>query len=235
MLSIKLSLLKTVCLIIFTQLFISSYSFAIPGSMDGGGGNAESLKFTMIANRALMIVQENQAKFPEVSYSDFQNAIKKTKVKITNEELILDGEKKEAINYPKESLIKVNRFAFRALTSNVLAQIALVVHEYLGILAIDDPNYHISSRIGGILESQEGSMFKWSCAAMVVCRGRYLGSWIKGEGNTAGEAWGEATEMGKDFCQSLKESVWGIVTSITSGQMLTHATPATMVNACLKN
>lgn len=217
--------------IISTILCVSTLAFA--GHDQGGGGETEALKFAMIASRALSIVQENQSKFPEVSASLFQNAIKQTKIQITNEELQLNGEKKDAINYPEQSLIKVNRFAFRALTSNSVAQIALVVHEYLGILSIDDSNYFISSRVGGILGKQNEPLFKWSCAAVAIC-GYYERVYsIKGEGDTSGEAWNETVLMGSQLCEA-HEGVSSVVTSYDY-RRADKLPLAGITNSCLRN
>lgn len=223
---------------LFAFLILFTSSAFSTGPSVSGGGDAESLKFSMIANRAAMIIRDNQTQFPEIKYEVFIDAIKRIKIKITNEDLMVNGEKKDAINYPAESLIKVNRFAFRSLTSNSMLQIALVVHEYLGILAVDDSNYFISSRIGGILQKENESLFKWSCAAVADCSGTRLRDWInvQGEGNTAGEAWRETIQMGKDRCVDDYEdytSIKGFYTGKPGKPE--NLTPATLVNSCVKN
>lgn len=130
-----------------TLLSIISFS-AMAGIRDiGNGGDAIVLEFTTYAHQVLKDIQvDAYAEFPEFKASDLANAIQKTQV-VSLEKTILNGVEKDAINYPTLFKIEVSRSRWLTQTNSPEKVRALVLHEYLGIMNIDDHDYRISGRL----------------------------------------------------------------------------------------
>ena len=113
----------------------------------GNGGDAIVLEFTTLARQVSKDIQINaQYLFPEFSAEDLETAIASTKV-MSVEKTILNGIEKDAINYPGLGLIKINRSRWGARSVSTEKLRALVLHEYLGIMNINDADFIISGRL----------------------------------------------------------------------------------------
>jgi hypothetical protein len=107
----------------------------------GNGGDATAVAFIESAKEILKVMEDKN--FDQVDLGALKNAILTTQVESTDEALILDGAAKDAINYPSEKLIVINRKSWGD-TQNKLTRMTLSLHEYLGILGMDDSKYLIS-------------------------------------------------------------------------------------------
>lgn len=147
---------KTVVGILFF-LTVCVESFAAPaggGGEVGNGGDAVAIEFVAMARLAVRRI----GNLPEesrygLSLSELDRAVETTKVESVNRPLFLGGAEKAAVNFPEERRILVSRPAWGRI-KNMNLRRRLVLHEYLGILAIPDGNYQISERIypGGLYE-----------------------------------------------------------------------------------
>jgi len=75
--------------------------------------------------------------------ASFEKAITNTHVDSTEGRLFLNGVLKDAINYPTQNKIVFNRLAWRDL-SGERNRFLFVLHEYLGIMGLDDSRYTVS-------------------------------------------------------------------------------------------
>ncbi len=120
---------------------------AIPaqaGRETGNGGDAIAIEFKTTALQVVAAINAGQTPmFPEVSTRLLQTAIGETKLTV-KDHVFVNGAEKDAANYPAQKLIEISRT--RWLSDSSRKQ-ALVFHEYLGIMGVDDSNYAISSRL----------------------------------------------------------------------------------------
>lgn len=113
----------------------------------GNGGDAIVLEFTTLAGQVSKDIQvDAQYLFPEFSAEDLEIAIKKTTV-TSIKKTVLRGIEKDAINYPGLNLIKISRTRWKNRSVSAEKLRALVLHEYLGIMNINDSDFKISGRL----------------------------------------------------------------------------------------
>ena len=136
--------MKTIILIvvILNTLFLTAYA---KGGHEGNGGDSIALKFTTFGRDVLEEVRSYSESFQEVNIESFENAIEKTDIITTDEKLFVGDIEKDAINYPEQKMIKINRTRWSQAESN--HRKALVFHEYLGIMKVDDSKYQVSGRL----------------------------------------------------------------------------------------
>lgn len=143
-------------LIICIMLSISQLSYAKEatskestkkGWRESYGGDSDisdfkSIGYSVFSHLSNSFFYEN-FKIPQ---NDFLNTIQKSIV-ICEENLTLEGQKKDAINYPFKApqLIKLNCEKFSKLSYNL--KVRLVIHEYLPLNFIEDIDYFKSQLI----------------------------------------------------------------------------------------
>jgi hypothetical protein len=113
----------------------------------GNGGDSYSLQFVKIGHdlESWIASKKGATDFPaELDEKSFVNTVNTTRVESTDEALSLNGIPKDAINYPAEKRIVFNRAAWDKLKT-YQQRASLVMHEYLGIMGLDDSSYRISS------------------------------------------------------------------------------------------
>lgn len=124
-------------------------SMAGGGGMDSSGGDGFALEFVQIAHELLtQLSSDTTSSSQKVNLEQLSKAIETTRVESVDENLILDGVLKDAINSPSQKLITINRKSWEAM-QNPRSKVALVLHEYLGIMGTDDTKYQLSSIILG--------------------------------------------------------------------------------------
>lgn len=129
---------------VLTLLAFCSCAFAREGGVTSGGGDSVSAEFTQIA-RFIAGVIRTQTTLP-VSAAAFDAAINSTLV-VSKRRTILNGNEMEAINYPSQHKIEVNRTRWLENKDAIQRRYVLVAHEYLGILGLDDKRYQISGKL----------------------------------------------------------------------------------------
>lgn len=135
--------MKNLCYLLLISLF-PYFSFAGPRVI-GGGGDIYALQFVAIANKIVTHFQNSPVK--EIQVEDLKKAVETTHVESTNEDLALSGFPKDAINYPETQRILFNRTRWNQIADE--DKPALVLHEYLGILKIEDASYKLSKNFLG--------------------------------------------------------------------------------------
>lgn len=135
---------------IFTAIliFLTSMSGFAAGGVDvGNGGDAYALEFQSHAQSLLQHWQELQGydsfknSFP-VTKENLADAMSKTQVHSTTSPLMLGDAEVDAKNFPfPRGEIQLNRSRWDALRSDPAKRLALVLHEYLGVLGIDQKRF----------------------------------------------------------------------------------------------
>ena len=112
----------------------------------GSGGDAYAGQFVEFAYEISDILRDSP--ITEVSAADFEQAIRKTKV-ASFDALTLNENTVDARNFADAlpPRIEMSRSSWDRLQDNRLEKIKLVLHEFLGILKIDDVGYQVSRKV----------------------------------------------------------------------------------------
>lgn len=117
------------------------------GRETGNGGDAIALEFKAAAIQVYTAINAGQTPaFPEVNMRDFQRALDETGLVVVDQ-VFIKGVEKDAANFPDKKLIEISRTRWLSVSSRYDRKLALVFHEYLGIMGIADSDYAISSRL----------------------------------------------------------------------------------------
>ncbi len=135
--------------IFFLLSFVISLG-ALAGNEHGNGGDGYALEFMALGRKAAGEVRLHPD--PRISEDSLRKAIETTNV-TTKERLELQGVEVDAINYPEQKRIELNRSRWKEYGLDQKA--ALVLHEYLGVIGLDDSKYEISGKYF-LASSQEG-------------------------------------------------------------------------------
>lgn len=122
-------------------------SWAAGGREVGNGGDAVVQEFVSIARSIL--AHWERLEFPggvEVRREQFETAVRETRVDSKDRTFLGDREV-DAINRPDLKTITLSRTRWGTNGTNSSKKLALVLHEYLGILGLDDSGYLISSHV----------------------------------------------------------------------------------------
>lgn len=146
-------------LVLFGLLFKNVYA----GDGVGNGGDGLAAEFILTAKDAFRILQNKPEVTQFLSLDKLSMAIANTKVSSTKEPLILNGVEVDAINYPDQQLIKINRLRWMDLrdSNRTLTRFNLVIHEYLGMIGINDHQYSISQSIVKLMNLNQYSASKF--------------------------------------------------------------------------
>lgn len=139
---------------LFLLIILSVFSTtAIAGDGVGNGGDSIASEFILTAKDALRILKGKSEVKKYLDVDKFEIAILNTKISSTDDSLILNDIEVDAINYPEQKRIKINRSRWLDLrsSSRTVSRFNLVMHEYLGIMKIEDNQYSLSQLIVGIM------------------------------------------------------------------------------------
>ncbi|MGZ3695170.1 MAG: hypothetical protein ACXWQO_13605 [Bdellovibrionota bacterium] len=126
-----------------------AFAFSEGGNEGGHGGDPYALEFSGIAKALGDKLVKEEERSPQAfqkwkfTGATFQKAAKNTRfTSAESEDMILRGQEVDAINFPDQSLIKVNRARWREL--NFRARTQLVLHEVFGILNVERDSFEAS-------------------------------------------------------------------------------------------
>ncbi|MGZ3722960.1 MAG: hypothetical protein ACXVA9_08530 [Bdellovibrionales bacterium] len=138
--------------------------FAAPlvhaGYETGNGGDAFAIEFEMtardLAQRLRKVTQDS------VDVDKWEGAILATEVH-SEDHLYLNGSEVDAINYPAIKRIELNRSRWTPIrdAAGTRARFTLVLHEYLGIMGVDDSQYRVSSGALKLLPNLDYDSSHW--------------------------------------------------------------------------
>lgn len=121
-----------------------------------GGGNGCALSITQNKTKLLGILAEEKILQKE-ELTLMRKKLETTKYYVVTDssKMVLDGEKKDAINSPDENTIYFSEHFCRAEMSDVSARsMSLLFHEYLGLIGLDDRMYQKSGQFLQIMSER---------------------------------------------------------------------------------
>jgi len=124
----------------FLALTLAFSSASAGPRIIGNGGDVHALQFIVFAQRVLLYLQNSEIE--GVDAVALEKIIESAKVESTNRTLTLNGMPKDALNFPSEQKIVFNRQRWSSMLSE--ERLALVLHEYLGLLGVEQANYEHS-------------------------------------------------------------------------------------------
>jgi len=149
-------------------LVLGSFAAFGRGEMTSGGGDATALEFTAIgyevAGYLKALEPMNGASLPGLTAKEFLDTVQSTLV-TSEPRVFVDGNEVGAVNIPDLRQIKVGQERWRDLDAQRESRIALVFHEYLGILRKDDARYQFSN-----LLLQRMRQFAFGSLESIECR-----------------------------------------------------------------
>jgi hypothetical protein len=133
------------------MVLFSMQALAVAGPITSGGGDWYAMDFVFTGRDLVRWLRTAQPPgLPAALTADaFEKTIDTTFVESTDDKLTIGNAAKDAINYPLQRKILVNREAWNR-TEAAFDRNKLVLHEYLGIMGIPDDKYQISSKVGVI-------------------------------------------------------------------------------------
>lgn len=127
-------------------LTFSNVLYASEGGMDGGGGDSYAIQFMSYGNQIARYLELRPTQSNvSLSSTQLRQVVAQTQIQSIEGPLELDGNSVDAINFPDKRKILLRRQSWDLM--NLLQKRTLVLHEYLGILRIDDARYQVSSGI----------------------------------------------------------------------------------------
>ena len=109
-------------------------------------------EFVSLGRLVAKAVSAKRVMLGKVRAEQFNNAVETTRV-TTIEKTVFEGAEVDAVNYPKKHQVVLNRRRWRSYHNHFRYKLALVLHEYLGILGDSDTHYAISTQYLPALES----------------------------------------------------------------------------------
>lgn len=106
----------------------------------GNGGDSYSMEFAVAADQVYWFLKEKPV--AGIDMYRLGLAIFQTRIESTDKGLFINHVPKDAINYPRELRILFNQDRWSKLNDSERA--GLVLHEFLGILEVDDTGYRLS-------------------------------------------------------------------------------------------
>lgn len=132
--------------VLTAPMFLSPPAHA--GNESGHGGDPVAQQFVQTARDVLARLSDQSNSPIALNLNAFGSAIESTAVESTDQELKIAGVHKACINYPSQKKIEVSRKDWPTDPFDRNRQ-ALVLHEYLGIMGVDDQNYAVSGLLLG--------------------------------------------------------------------------------------
>lgn len=149
-------------ILFITFFFISSFAFA--GWENGNAGDTYAAEFILTARDLhLRLKLLPQSELGTLDLEKFLGTILGTTVRTQDKVIYADGHEVEAINYPQQKLILLSRSYWREnrSTGRTMARFVFVLHEYLGLMKIDDSQYRLSERLVSLMDIKDYSLLQF--------------------------------------------------------------------------
>lgn len=141
------------------MLAVTAYPIhAMAGGMDPGGGDAYAAEFVSIGHQLVRVVTDLKGNNLPFTFQQFEQAIAQTEV-VSLERVFLNGSEKDAVNYPAVPKIEMGRERWDQIEEDAGRRYRLVMHEYLGIMGVDDRDYQVSGAIVANVNRPVSSVF----------------------------------------------------------------------------
>lgn len=114
------------------------------GTDQGNGGDAYAAEFVLAANYLTRFVNEENSLSLSLK-AKYATAVREVQVESTDAALFLQGKPKDALNFPGTGRILFNRQRWIAMGKK--EKIALVLHEYFGVMGEESASYAITAKV----------------------------------------------------------------------------------------
>ncbi|HAR41200.1 MAG TPA: hypothetical protein DCS07_00975 [Bdellovibrionales bacterium] len=135
-----------------TVLIVSQPSLSFAGGDNSGGGDSAEVEFASIGQGIATALRERNVVL-DFDLNAYQQAISTAQVNMVRHALYQNNTERDALNYPSEKRIEVNRNHWVDLRPVVKVQLAF--HEYLGIAGIERDIYSVSRTLVTVLGVDE--------------------------------------------------------------------------------
>ncbi len=115
---------------------------AIAGK-ESHGGDSYAQEFVSLGRVIAKSLLSKKLVLPNVEPERFNNQVEITQV-VTLDKTIFEGAEVDAVNYPAENRIELNRKRWGQYETDIKRKMMLVLHEYLGVMRTGDYHYEIS-------------------------------------------------------------------------------------------
>lgn len=149
-------------LAVLLSLFTATSAFA--GWDSGNAGDPYAAEFIMTGkDLAARLKLAPASELKKLDLARLNETIGATTVRTDETLTFKDGHEVGAINYPDTLMIKLSRTVWRTFrpSTQTNARFTFVLHEYLGIMKIDDKNYKVSSPLIALIDAKEYSPARW--------------------------------------------------------------------------
>lgn len=157
--------MKFLSYITLTLTLLTSLS-TLAGQDRGNGGGQIGLDFTQAAFRAIAALVKDRDQLPDdlkqIDIKLLNESVKNTRLEILQKfdrqvdlasgATIIPTE--TALNFPEQGLIKISEEKWDALAERPKFQIAIALHEYLGIVGLERNLYYLSAQLESFLSSE---------------------------------------------------------------------------------
>lgn len=150
-------------ILLFTTL-LSLPTFAVTGWDHGNAGDSYAAEFIMTAKDLVLRLKTlPSTELKEINLALLIGAIETTTVRSDDKVIYKDGLEVEAVNDPDQGLIVVNRNIWRTrrADSETIHRYTFVLHEYLGIMRINDEQYKVSGPLVALLDVKNYNPSLW--------------------------------------------------------------------------
>lgn len=130
----------------------------------GNAGDSYAAEFIMTAKDLVVHLKTLPGtEIKEFNLTLLVGAIETTTVRSEDNLIYKDGREVEAINDPDQKLIVVNRNIWRTHRADVetIHRYTFVLHEYLGIMRVNDEQYKVSGRLVALLTLKNYNPAQW--------------------------------------------------------------------------
>lgn len=114
------------------------------GDSVGNGGDGIVLEFRKYGRDAYRLAKQNNMQ--SVDLQKLGLIVESADIVSTSEKLMSEGTERDALNYPAENKIVVNRARWQQIQSEKV-KMALALHEFLLLMGANDSSYILSSKI----------------------------------------------------------------------------------------
>lgn len=177
--------MKLMHLVILILTWFQVGSARADGGINGGGGNSYAILVEQEISHLVDLMRNAPAgELHGIEWLSLQDAVTATRLEMTNGPLEIDGKPVEAINYPMEKRIVFSMSAI-ARIQGTKAFSTLVLHEFLGVLRMDDSHYALSvPTVEYLARSPQTLNFRGGYDS-ITCKVLVNGREIAGETSTA--------------------------------------------------
>lgn len=141
--------MKPVLLAFFTALIFKVdpvFALSVGGTDVGRGGDSIALDFKSLGLYAVDFIRQDANLSTKVDIERLRKTIEGAQIEV-QDRVLLNNIEKDAANYTDSQRIVISAKRWLQMASNDPRKIAIVVHEYLGLMGDSDLNYEVTNSL----------------------------------------------------------------------------------------